>query len=798
MKRVSEDVSARVQEILATLTLEERASLVTGHGSWHTKDCHGKVPVVTMSDGPHGLRKQDEEDYADINHSNLATCFPTGSALSSTWSPALVGEVAKAISEEAKAERVSVVLGPAVNVKRNPLCGRNFEYYSEDPYLAGTMATAYVQAMEGNGVGTSLKHYACNNQETHRQTSNSRVDDRAMHEIYLKAFRMCVTQAQPSTIMSAYNRVNGTYACASTELQTEILRDQWHYEGALISDWGATMNIVDCIKSGLDLEMPDSGGYHTKELLDAIDNGRLTEEQLNRAAGKVIELALRRTTPAEAIPCSLEEHHELARKVSAEAAVLLKHTGAFPISKEKKILLVGSMATKLRFQGGGSSHITTAPCKNVVEALTKDGYQVTYSEKPSSDAAAYDQIIYFGGLTDAIESEGYDRSSLDFPEDQLAIIRELLAVNPHVSVVTFGGAPFVMPFYDDVAEVLHMHLGGQAVGEACALLISGQINPSGHLTETWPCKLSDVPNQSFFGRESNDVPYVESVYVGYRYYETARKPVQFEFGYGLSYTSFAFSNLSVNRGADGLVQAHFTITNTGSVAGATVAQIYVQNSDQKCIRPCIALAGFQKEYLMPGESRAVTVPLDEEAFAVYDIDSKKMQNVAGTYTIALGDSVRKLMLSVPFEVEGMSSGKLIAVPQEYLAENIAREGAAFTLANFDRYYAKEYENYDQVARGGFTRYHSMEQVCKASVFGRMLLGIIQFILPIALKSGREDAATKMVLQMMKEAPLDSLISVSGGVMKPNLSECLVLHANKHPFKAWGRLFRGNPKTNRRG
>ena len=408
------------------LSLDEKIHLVTGVGSWKTYDANGKLSTVTMSDGPHGLRKQEEENYADLNHSNIATCFPTGSAIASSFDTDCAKKLATALAAEAKAEKVSVVLGPAINIKRSPLCGRNFEYYSEDPYLAGEMATAYVESMENEGVGTSLKHFAANNQENHRMTQDSLVDKRALEEIYLAAFRKCIISAKPSTVMASYNKINGSYSCANNDLLIKHLRNEWKYDGLVVSDWGAAIGIVDCIKSGLDLEMPDSVGTHTQELKEAISAGILTEEELDRAVKNVIKLSERYPTPSKSIPADYEAHHKLATELATQCAVLLKHSDVLPLNKSDKVLIIGDMAINMRFQGGGSSHITTLPCKNVVDALRVKGFNIEYSNVVPDSVKAYNKVLYFGGLTDSFESEGYDRDSLNIPLHQSQDLEQLI------------------------------------------------------------------------------------------------------------------------------------------------------------------------------------------------------------------------------------------------------------------------------------------------------------------------------------------------------------------------------------
>lgn len=793
------------------LNIYEKALLTSGDGSWKTKNFDGRLNYVVMSDGPHGLRKQEEENYADINTSNLATCFPTGSALASTWNNDIIEKVARAIAREAISEGVSIVLGPAINIKRSPLCGRNFEYYSEDPYLAGMLATSYVGAMQEEGVGTSLKHFAVNNQETHRQTSNSMIEERALREIYLRAFELCVKKAKPATIMASYNRINGQYVCANPHLLKEILRDEWGYEGAVISDWGAAVRIVDCIKSGMGLEMPDSYGYHAKEIVEAIANGKLTEAELDKSVKQILDLVEKYPAKEKTDSCDYNAHHEIAYEAECEAAVLLKHTGLLPISKNEKILVVGEMAAHNRFQGGGSSHITTLPCMSTVEALAAAGCNMDYCKEVPSDVSIYDKILYFCGLTDVLESEGYDRSDIKLPIEQIETINKLVAFSDKLILVTFGGAPFVIPQIDKITEILHMHLGGQAVGEAAASLLLGERNPSGKLSETWPLSLSDLPNNKYYATGSNNVPYVEGIYVGYRYFETYDVPVQFPFGYGLSYTRFSYSDMQVSD-ANGSVCVSYRVTNEGDVAGAEISQIYVLPDDYMSIpREAIRLAGYHKDYLEPGEAVDIKVIIDDRAFSVYDEASGDFDEIAGEYTIAVGSSVKELKLKSLYKISAGGKEQVATTRNEKdcIEDNIIGNGIIdnkneditdnislpeLTLENFyNRYGMRENQDYDFFEKGKYTKYDSMETVCKASFIGRRILTGLRAAIPFITKAPKDDPASKMAITAMCEAPLDSLLSVSSGAIKPNLVEFLVENANGHPLKGFARLLAGNKK-----
>ena len=523
-----------IKEILSTLTTDEKIRLLGGDGAWHTYGADGKIPVIMMTDGPHGLRKVAEEKSGDIENSIPATCFPTASAVAASWNPEVAAKMAQAIAKEAKSEQVAIVLGPGTNIKRSPLCGRNFEYYSEDPFLAGTLATAYIKSMQNEGVGTSLKHFAANSQETRRMTSNSQVDERALREIYLSAFEMAVKEARPATLMCSYNRLNGEYASHNKHLLTEILRNDWGYEGAVVSDWGATNAPVECFKAGLTLEMPDPNGYHTKELKKAYKEGLITDDELNKWAEAVLTnfSALSEKVEQNAT-VDLKAHNAIAREIEDECAVLLKNDGALPVSKDKKLIVIGELAGHMRFQGGGSSHINAAFNKNAIDALKEAGYDVTYIQGYKNDTDVPDPalakeatdtissiykkgqtaILFFLGLTESYEGEGYDRTDINIPANQtglLEAVRGFADIND-IAAISFGGAPMDFSWEKNVSAILHMYLGGQAVGEAVADLVSGRANPSGKLAETMPIDIRHTPAHRYFAPSHDDVEYRESL-----------------------------------------------------------------------------------------------------------------------------------------------------------------------------------------------------------------------------------------------------------------------------------------------
>ena len=777
-----------IDELLSKLSADEKIRLLNGVGSWKTFAADGKLPHLFMSDGPHGLRKQDEEHYSDINDSIIATCFPTASCAASSWSREAFTLLGKSIANEAKKENVDIVLGPGINIKRSPLCGRNFEYYSEDPYLAGTLAAADVKAMQQEGTACSLKHFAANSQETRRQTSNSIIDERTLHEIYLRAFEIVVKEADPATIMGSYNRVNGEYACRNKRLLTDILREKWGFKGLVVSDWGACIDPALCVKAGLDLAMPDSCGYLPSKLKEALESGRITLAEIDKAAARIIKLAKEKAelkASANGAPHTVdyEAQHKASLKIAEESAVLLKNENDFlPLSKGK-VAVIGELAEFVKFQGGGSSHINTKHYPDAVESLKNEGYEVSYAKgyysgfckkselqklnaplieealNLAKTAAANNMpLLFFCGLTDAYEGEGFDRKTLDFPLEQVALLEKILSVTDNVALITFSGAPVVFPFRDKVKAILHMYLCGEACGEATASLISGKANPSGRLAETFPLRAEDSPCFNNFGDAANDnVEYREGIFIGYRHYETKNIPVQYEFGYGLSYTTFEFSDMNVS-----LPKVSCKVTNTGTRAGSEVVQLYVKNPEAETaskepLRPLKELRGFEKVYLEPGETKTVEITLDNNAFCIYSAKAEKFVEIAGEYEIQLASSVKNVHLSQKVQIEG-----------EKLQDHVVLVDDAFYKAHSIAAHKP----------GEFTVSDSLVDLAKYSLRVKIVYKLILRIAKASCKGkSDDDPAVKIMVCAMSENPLESLISTSGGAISEKLVKRLVRWAN---------------------
>lgn len=660
-----------VKKLVSEMTLEEKAKFCSGADFWHVEGLERLgIPSVMVTDGPCGLRKQaGTADHLGLNESVTAVSFPTGSCVASSFDRELIRKSGEALGEECQAEDVAVLLGPAVNIKRSPLCGRNFEYFSEDPYVAGEMAAAYIQGVQSKGIGTSLKHFAANSQEHRRMTSNSEVDERTLREIYFPAFEKAVKQSQPWTVMCSYNQVNGTYASENRRLLTELLREEWGFEGAVVSDWGAVNDRPQGVAAGMDLEMPGPGTANTAKLIDAVKNGALSEQALDTAVERILKVVfqyLERRVPDTKF--QYERDHELAGQMAAESMVLLKNEDRLlPLKEEQKVAFIGKFAEKPRFQGGGSSHVN---CYKTVGALeAAQGLNVTYAQGYPTDsiepdenlisqavetAKAADCAVLFIGITDIMETEGFDRKDLRIPPCQEKLVEEVVKVQKNTAVVVHCGGPIEMPWIKDVKAVLYAYLGGEAVGSATVDILYGRKNPSGKLAETFPLRLEDNPSYLYYFGEGDRTEYREGIFVGYRYYDKKNMPVLFPFGHGLSYTSFAYSDLKLDKtqmkDTDSL-HVSVKVKNTGTLFGKEIVQLYVGDDESAVLRPVKELKGFEKVALAPGEEKTVEFTLDKRAFAYYNTELKDWHVETGDFTVMVGRSSRDIQLSAKVRVE---------------------------------------------------------------------------------------------------------------------------------------------------
>ena len=655
-----------IKAVISQMTLEEKCSLLSGADFWHTKGVErlGVKPVM-VSDGPHGLRKQDDQaDHLGINDSIKAVCFPAACASTSSFDRELVKTIGETIGDQCQHERVAVNLGPAINIKRSPLCGRNFEYMSEDPYLAGEMAASIIQGIQSRNVGTSLKHFAANNQEHRRMSSSSEIDERTLREIYLAGFETAVKKAQPWTIMCSYNRINGVHSDVNKWLLTDVLRKEWGFEGYVVSDWGAVSDRVPGVLAGMDLEMPSSGGVNDREVLRAVREGRIAEADVDACVERILRINQKYHDNAKPdTPWDMEKDHELAGKLAAECMVLLKNEGnVLPLRPGEKVAIIGEFAKKPRFQGGGSSHINCCRVTSLMDAAGEipgvryaQGYRIDSDlpdEKLQAEAVALaadsDKAVVVIGLPDSYESEGYDRTHMRLPENQNALAEAVAAANPNTVVLLYNGSPVEMPWADRAAGILEGYLAGQNVGTGNRMVLWGEVNPGARLAETIPMRLEDTPCYLSYGGEGNTAVYSEGVFVGYRYYEKKKVPVRFPFGFGLSYTTFEYSGLRLDKKEmkdTEVLTVSVDVTNTGKVPGKEVVQLYVADRESREVfRPVRELKGFDKIELVPGETKTVTFTLDKRAFAWWNTRIHDWYVESGEFDIQICRNASEVIL----------------------------------------------------------------------------------------------------------------------------------------------------------
>ncbi len=671
------EVWSQAVELVSKMTLQERASLMSGSSFWHLQPIERfGLDAIMVADGPHGLRKADMAvDQAGLNASVPATCFPTAVTLASSWDIDLLQEVGAAIGRECQAEDVAVLLGPGVNIKRNPLCGRNFEYYSEDPFLSGKLAAKFIQGVQSTGIGTSLKHFAANNQESRRMVVDTLVDRRTLFELYLPAFEIAVKEAQPWTVMCAYNKLNGTFCSEHRPLLNDILRDRWGFEGLVVTDWGAINDRPKAVSAGLELEMPSSGGVNDDAIARAVEQNALAEEDLDRAAQRVSALMLAAQNNSERSKVDFDAHHDLARKCAAEGAVLLKNQDrCLPFKTARSLAVIGAFAETPRIQGAGSSQVNATRIEKPLEVFRKMiGAKVTYApgfdpelaednpgliEEAVAVAEKAEQVLILAGLPPLFEAEGFDRTTLKQPAQIDRLIEAVSAANPNCAVILSNGSPIEMPWLDQVPAVLETYLGGQAGAEAMADLVFGKQSPSGKLAETFPLSLEDVPSQPNFANHPRQIVYREGLNVGYRAYGGAQDRVLFPFGHGLSYTEFSYDKLKVSgqyNAANPLVQVTLEVTNSGACSGAEIIQLYVRDCEASVYRPDRELKGFQKLSLASSETKTCSFELDARAFAYFDLEADDWQIEPGTFELLIGASCCDIRLSSSVEITGEES-----------------------------------------------------------------------------------------------------------------------------------------------
>lgn len=773
-----------IEAICKSMTLEDKIALCSGENFWETKAfAKYGVPSLRMSDGPNGLRRQEQGvDMVGVNQSRPATCFPTAVTAASSWDPALLEQEAGAIAEEAVDQGVGMVLGPGVNIKRNPLCGRNFEYFSEDPYLAGKLAAGFIRGLEARGIAGCLKHFAANSQELSRFNSDSVMDERTLRELYLTAFEIAVKESGPSAVMCAYPKLNGVHCSDDRKLLTDILRTQWGFDGMVVTDWGAMNDRVEGFRAGCDLNMPGGSGYMEREVLQAVREGSLPESAVDDSVRRVLRLAFRaaESAPGEA-KCDYDAHHALAARVAAEGAVLLKNEGGvLPLRAGQSAALIGHMAGHLRFQGAGSSHINPTRVTEPVDAMAQLPFAPGCDERGDTTdeliaqaaalAKGVEVPVVFAGLPARYESEGFDRADMRMPEGHLRLIDAVAAANPNTVVVLLCGAPVECPWADRVKAILYMGLPGQAGGEAAARLLYGDVVPSGRLAESWPIAYEDVPSSAIYGR-TKDALYQEGVYVGYRYYDKAGAAVRWPFGYGLSYTSFAYGDLRVDDR-----RAAVTVENTGGRPGAEVVQLYIAPPQGGLHRPVRELKGFEKVFLQPGERRTVTFELDERSFALWQDGWK---TPGGRYTLTVGG------LSAAIDVEG---GQVPAPAWQAGSWYETCQGKP-AQSQWEAMLGRTYTP-DRPVKGRFTMDSTVSEMKDSSLVMKILYKFVEGTVAKGFggKKDYEDPDFRMMMECSAGSPLRSM-QIFGG-MKGGLFQGLLDMANGRLFRGLGKMLRG--------
>lgn len=794
------------KELIDQMTLEEKAAILSGRTVWETREVKRLgIPSIFLSDGPHGIRKQaGAGDHLGLNASLEATCFPTAATVANSWNEQLGEEIGEALGEEAQAMEVNVLLGPGLNIKRSPLCGRNFEYFSEDPYLSGKMAAAYVRGIQKKGVYACLKHFAANSQELRRMSMDSVVDERALREIYLTGFEIAVKEGHAKSIMSSYNKINGVYANEDRHLLKEILRDEWGFDGFVVTDWGGSNDHVKGVEAGSNLEMPAPGLDSAREILRAVENQTLDTEELDACVDDLLDAIL--TLKKSALPDAgfdQEAHHRLAKKAAVESAVLLKNEGnILPLKSKTKTALIGDFVFTPRYQGAGSSMVN--PTKVEALAQTVENYHLQVvgmargcqrNGEPDEEqlkeavelAKKADVVIYAFGLDELSESEGLDRSHMRIPENQIRLLKELYQVNPNIVGILSGGSAVEMPWHTCCKAILHGYLTGQAGAGALLDLLTGKANPSGRLNETYPLRYEDMPAFHYFPSKERTAEYRESIYVGYRYYDTAKAAVQYPFGHGLSYTEFAYSNLKVT--AEGVT---LTVTNTGEMDGAEVVQVYVGLPGAEVFRPEKELKGFVKIFLKKGESREVSISFDDKTFRYWNEKTGGWETEGGSYRIMVGASVMDIRLTGSVSITGTTKTNPCTkeeLPSYYTGKIRQVEDAEYTKllgrpipdgswsgelgrndAICQMYYAKSW-----LARAIYRRLTAMKKKSEAK--------------------GKPDLNILFIYNM----PFRGIAKMTNGAVSMEMVDGMVLAVNGHLFRGLGKIIGGyfrNARANR--
>ncbi len=786
-------------DIIKQMTLEEKCYLFSGKDFWQTRSVERLgVPNMTLSDGPHGIRKQaGEGDQLGLNPSLPATCYPTAAAVANSWDVELGEEIGAHLGAEAASQGVCVVLGPGLNIKRSPFCGRNFEYFSEDPYLAGKLAASYIRGIQKNGVAACPKHFAANSQELRRMASDSVMDERTLREIYLTGFEIAVKEGHSKSIMSSYNRINGVYANENRHLLQEILRDEWGFDGFVVSDWGGSNDHVEGVRAGSHLEMPTTGGDSDLELIDAVKSGRISQELLDRRVDELLDVILSTAgavKPLEGKPFDVEKHHAMAAKASEQSIVLLKNEGnLLPLKQGAKVAVIGEFAQKARYQGAGSSVVNPTKLDNAMDViqgfgLDVAGFEAGYPRSGKGDPAMQaravelakkaDTVLLYIGLDEISESEGLDRSHMRLPQSQIDLIEAVSKANPNVVAVMSAGSAVEMPWLPKIKALVHGYLCGQAGASSVLKVIMGQVNPSGKLAESYPVKYEDVSSAPYFPSKERTAEYREGLFVGYRYFETAKTPVLFPFGFGLSYTTFEYSGLTVTE-----KEASFTLKNTGGMDGAEVAQLYVSKPDGEVFRPAKELKGFAKVFLKAGESKKVTIPLDDKAFRYFNVDTNKFEVEGGAWTVMIGASCADIKLSGTVEVQG--TGAKPPYDKEKFAKYFSGDIKSVSDAEFQALLGRP------IPDGHWSGMLDMNDALCQMYYAKGAAGRLAYkILTHFINKSIEKGKPNLNLLFNYNMPFRAIAKMTGGICTMEMAEGILTIVNGHFFKGLGRVIGG--------
>ena len=789
------------QAVISKLSLEEKALLMSGKSEWESYDIDGKVPVIFMSDGPHGIRKQEGAgDHLGLNASVPATCFPTAATMANSWDQDLVTKVGQALGNEALSDNVQIVLGPGMNTKRNPRCGRNFEYYSEDPYLAGKMAAALIRGMQSTGTFACPKHFAANSQEYRRMASNSVIDERTFRELYTTNFEIAVKEGHPKAIMSSYNEINGIYANENKQLLTDILRKEWGFEGMVVTDWGGDNDHVKGVQSGSNLVMPTLKIQGSDELVKAVKEGHLAESDLDKRVDELLSVIFASSTGKNHPQIDFEQQHAIARKAASESVVLLKNEQQLlPLKKGTKVAVIGDFAQKPRYQGAGSSLVNATKVETINEEIKKYpldvvGYAQGYKRNSEPDqgliseakqlAAKSEVALIFAGLDEIAESEGLDRDNLKLSAGQTALIEVLTELDVPVIVVLSAGSVIELPWLDKVQSLVHGYLGGQAQASAMLDVLCGKVNPSGKLAETYMVSENEVPFNPEFPAQGRNSFYKEGLFVGYRYYDSCQKDVNFPFGFGLSYTNFAYSDLQVSPD-----KVTFSLTNTGKVFGKEIAQLYIGKKDSNLIRPLKELKGFVKVALEPGETKTVTIPFDDKTFRFYDVKTQSWQVEKGTYQVYVGANSRDILLTG----EIVQAGIEVQKPSENL-KYYRRQIEAITDEDFAELYGKALPQNDTV---GIRTLKNNDTIAELQYAKNILARQVYKILKGKLDKSKDSGTPDLNILFIYNMPFRAIAKMTHGAVNQAMVADILQMVNGHFFKGLGSLISNYFKNQKR-